>query len=99
MADFELLSSLTIVFNIGIIVVFIVFINIAIKSTGEVRTRALLLIVAMFMYAIGAIIVNAGLISALEPVLGATVDIYMYIVHAALKSVGIVLLAYGASKW
>lgn len=101
--DFGFVSTVGILPNLGMLVIFVVFINIAIKTSGAVRRTATVLIFAMLFIAVAALLVNAGLITALDGALGlvppASVDVYMYITQSIMKTVGITMLAVGASRW
>ena len=101
--DFNFVSIISSLPQVGIVVVAIVFINIAVKTSGEVRKTASILIIAFMLYGLSAIVVNAALIDVLDALLADTttqsIEIYMYIIQAAGKSIGIVLIAYGASRF
>ncbi|MHA1681054.1 MAG: hypothetical protein ACTSUE_08600 [Promethearchaeota archaeon] len=99
MADFEFISTISIIPMLGILIVLIVFINIAIKSSGRVRRTAVILVIAFLIYTLAALLVNAGIISALESAIGVPVDVYMYLIQSVLKAIGITMLAIGASRW
>jgi len=97
--DFDTLSTISILPQLGMFVLFIVFVNIAVKTSGRVRTTASIIIAAFVLYTVAALAVNAGVIAALESALGIPVDVYMYMVQSILKTVGVVLMAVGASRW
>ena len=102
-ADFSFVSAVGILPNLGMLVIFVVFINIAIKTSGTVRRTATILIMSMLLIAVAALLVNAGLIEALDTAIGLvppeSVDVYMYLTQSVMKTIGIVMLAVGASRW
>ncbi len=97
--DFDSMSTISILPQLGMFVLFIVFVNIAVKASGRVRTTAVIIIVAFVLYTVAALAVNAGVITALEAALGMPVDVYMYIVQSVLKTAGVIMMAVGASRW
>jgi hypothetical protein len=98
-ADFDTISTIGILPQLGMLVIFAVFFNIAVKSSGRVRSTALILIFAFVLYAVAALLVNAGLLSALAPLLGPNTDVFMYIIQSTFKTAGIIMMAVGASRW
>lgn len=97
--DFDSMSIMSILPQLGMLIVFFVFLNIAIKATGRVRTTAVIIIWAFVLYTVAALSVNAGIISAIEPILGSNTKIYMYAIQTLLKTAGIIMMASGASRW
>ncbi len=98
-ADFDTISLIGILPQLGMFVVFIVFLNIAVKSTGRVRKTALIIIFAFVLYTVAALLVNAGIITALTPILGPNTDVLMYVIQSTLKTAGIIMMAAGAARW
>lgn len=98
-ADFEFVSAVSIIPSAGLLLVLIVFLNIAIKTSGEVRKTAVIIIIAFIMYSISGIVVNAGLIAALTAAIGQDVDLFMYLLQTGLKIVGILSMTWGAIRW
>lgn len=99
MGDYTLVSTLSIIPTAGLLVVLIVFINIAIKTSGDVRKTAVIIILAFILYAISGLLVNAGLISMLTDALGQDITVFMYLLHAGLKILGIILMTWGIIRW
>nr|MDO8112861.1 hypothetical protein [Candidatus Sigynarchaeota archaeon] len=99
MADFEFISTLGILPQLGMLILFFVFLNIARKSSGRIRTTAVIIILAFILYGVAALAVNAGLIAALNSALGTDVTLYMYLIQTTMKTVGIIFMAMGASRW
>lgn len=97
--DFNFVETVGILPNLGFIVTFLCLVNIAIKTTGVVRRNASILIFAIVCYVIAALIVNASLINALTAMFGIEMDVYVYLLQAILKIIGITMMAYGASRW
>jgi|SRR5271157_85428 len=97
--DFNFLSTISILPDISLLVTFLCLVNIAWKTTGTVRRNAGILILAIVFYTISALVVNSGLITALNAILGFDVDVYFYLLQAILKITSIGLMAWGASHW
>lgn len=98
-AEFDTISLIGILPQLGMFVVFIVFLNIAVKSTGRVRTTATIIIFAFVLYTVAALLVNAGVLTALEPIIGPNTDVLMYVIQSTLKAAGIIMMAAGAARW
>ena len=98
-SDFEFISTIGILPNLGMLVLFFVFLNIARKTSGRLRTTAVIIILSFIFYAVAALAVNAGLIKAFSSAVGFDVTVYMYVFQTILKTIGIVLMAAGASRW
>jgi hypothetical protein len=97
--DFDTISTIGILPQLGMFVIFIVFLNIAVKSSGRVRKTASIIIIAFILYTIAALLVNAGILTALTPIFGPNTDVYMYIMQSSFKTAGIVMMAAGAARW
>ncbi len=97
--DFNFLSTILIFPAMGILITFLSFLNMAIKTKGHARRNATTMSIAIMLYAAAALLVNAGLITAFNSALGFDVDVYFYLLQAIFKVAGIVLIAYGASRW
>jgi hypothetical protein len=101
--DFNFVSIISSLPQVGIVVVAIVFINIALKTSGAVKKTASILIIAFILYGLSAIVVNAALIDVLDALLAQSstqsIETYTYIIQAAGKSIGNVLIPYGASRF
>nr|MDO8084305.1 hypothetical protein [Candidatus Sigynarchaeum springense]MDO8119317.1 hypothetical protein [Candidatus Sigynarchaeota archaeon] len=97
--DFDTISTIGILPQLGLLIVLIVFLNIAIKTSGRVRRTAFIIIFASIMYAVAALVVNAGIITALKPVFGDNTDVLMYAIQSILKATGIIMMAVGAARW
>jgi hypothetical protein len=97
--DFDTISTIGILPQLGMFVVFVVFLNIAVKATGRVRTTAVIIIFAFVLYTVAALLVNAGLLTVLTSILGPNTDVLMYAVQSILKAAGIIMMAVGASRW
>jgi hypothetical protein len=97
--DFAAMSTMSILPQLGMFVVFVVFLNIAIKASGRVRNTAVIIIFAFVLYTVAALLVNAGVVSGLESIFGANATVYMYILQSIFKTAGIIMMAVGASRW
>jgi len=97
--DFNFVETVGILPDLGLIVTFACLVNIAVKTTGIVRRNASILIVAIVCYIIASLVVNASVINGLTTLLGIQMDVYVYLMQAILKIIGITLMAYGASRW
>ncbi|NMC07900.1 MAG: hypothetical protein GYA24_22010 [Candidatus Lokiarchaeota archaeon] len=97
--DFAAMSTMSILPQLGMLVLFIVFLNIAIKASGRVRNTALIIIFAFLLYTLAALLVNAGVVSALTSTIGPDAPIYLYIMQSTLKTIGVVMMAAGAARW
>jgi small-conductance mechanosensitive channel len=97
--DFAAMSSMSILPQLGMFVVFFVFLNIARKSSGRVRKTAVIIILAFVLYTVAALLVNAGLVSAIQIAFGESAAIYPYILQSIFKTAGVIMMAVGASRW
>ncbi|MBN2151951.1 MAG: hypothetical protein JW839_10920 [Candidatus Lokiarchaeota archaeon] len=97
--DFADMSTMSILPQLGMLVVFVVFLNIAVKSTGRVRKTALIIIFAFLLYTVAALLVNAGLVKALTDVFGPIAAFYLYMLQSIFKAAGIIMMAAGAARW
>jgi hypothetical protein len=98
-ADFDIVSILTFIPNAGMILFPIVFIWLGRRSSGEVRNTSFALAWGAALYLIGSIFVNAGILNFLNSTFSASFDVFLYFIQTITKILGIVLIAYSASKF
>ncbi|MEX2680609.1 MAG: hypothetical protein Q6373_003365 [Candidatus Sigynarchaeota archaeon] len=97
--DFATMSTFSILPQLGMLVVFIVFLNIAIKTSGRVRNTALIIIFAFLLYTVAALLVNAGIVKAMTDMFGMIAAFYLYMLQSTFKAIGIIMMAAGAARW
>lgn len=97
--DFNTLSIIGIIPMIGIIILPLVFISIARKSSGDIRKTAWMLVFGILLFVIGSLVINAGILTALQTAFNRPMDVYMYLVQTITKGIGICLIAYAATKF
>src|SRR6056297_2627168 len=97
--DFQIISLLSIIPQLGVIFIPVIFFKIGRSSSGEIRKTSFAIFYAMLFYALGAMLVNAGIIDYFNNLFNQDLDVYFYLVRAILKKIGVVLFAYGAVKF
>jgi hypothetical protein len=98
--DFALVSAIGMIPQLGVAIVPFIFIHIAIKSTGELRQTAWMIVIASILLAISAIIVNAGIVSALNNLVAPnSVDVYIYLVQTISKIISYLLFVLASSRF
>jgi hypothetical protein len=96
--DFYLVSTIGIIPSLGIVIVAVVFLSIASKASGDLRKTALLFVFGMLLYSIGALAVNAAILSALEDSMGEWVDVVVYFIQMVVKIIGLGLFINVSTK-
>lgn len=99
MDDFNFVSVLYVIPLFGIVVLPLIFIKIARESTGDLRKISFSIIIGIILYTIASFAVNAAIVTALNEATSRSMDVLLYLIQTLLKMIGIVLLAYGASKF
>lgn len=97
--DFNLVSTVYVLPSLGILLLLFIFGRIARQSSGELRRVAWSVVLAVAFMGVAALFVNAALINALQPKVTFSVDVLMYIIQAAFKITGILLLGYSSTKF
>ncbi len=90
--DFKLMSLIASLASMSALIVPIVFLFIAKKTTGEIRKFALLISVGIFIYAISAVIVNENLLNENNRTT-------MWIISVIGKTIGLSLFTLSALKF
>ena len=85
--------------SLGFVILPFVFINIARKSSGELKRTAIVFVLGVIIYALGAIVVNAGLLNVINESTGKEYDVLMYYIQALSKITGMLLLAIASTKF
>jgi hypothetical protein len=99
MDDFNFVSAMSIFSSLGFVILPFVFINIARKSSGELKRTAIVFVLGVIIYALGAIVVNAGLLNVINESTGKEYDVLMYYIQALSKITGMLLLAIASTKF
>lgn len=99
LSGFEVLSILSVICMLGIAILPITFINIALKSSGELRRTAWMLVSGMLLFIIGSIIINASILNALQEAFDRSFDVLMFLIQTILKGIGMIMIAYAATKF
>ena len=97
--DFGLVSGLSVFPQAPVLLLPIVFISLAIKGSGELRKTSAMMIGAILCIIIAALAVNAGLVTALNNMVGEDVDVYLYFLQSGLKTGGYLLLISASQKF
>ncbi len=92
-ADFVTVSSVTVYAGLGAAIIPLIFLYIAIKSTGEVRRTSYIIFFAIIIYIAAGLSVNANFIALVGG------PFIVYLLFAIGNSVGIILLVIGARKF
>jgi hypothetical protein len=97
--DFAFISGLSIVTYGAIAILLIFFIYVAIKSPGEVRRNAILIVLGGILYFIGALLVNEALLTQLRLIFGEEIHILVFFLFMAFKISGLISMSYAFTKF
>lgn len=97
--DFQMVSSIGLISGFGAAIIPIIFIYIASKSTGEVKKIAILILVGFILYIVGSLLVLDNLVTFLVSLYGSNMQIVLYITSTGLKSIGLIIFSFGATKF
>jgi hypothetical protein len=99
LSDFEKISVLSVISMIGIAILPIAFINIALKSSGEIRKTAWMIVWGILLFIIGSIVINASILNALQENFNRSFDVLMFLVQTITKGIGMMMIAYAGTKF
>jgi hypothetical protein len=98
--DFALVSTVSMIPQLGVVIVPFVFISLGLKSTGELRQTSWMIVLASIFLAVASIIVNAGIVNALNTVLAPnSIDVYLYLVQMICKIASYSLFVISSSRF
>jgi hypothetical protein len=98
-SDFQIISLISLFTAIGALLIPIVFGYIAVKTPGDMRKIASMIVIGLILYAIGGTLVNEGLLAPLKENFGNEIQIWVYLLSTGLKSIGLSIFAVGSSKF
>lgn len=96
--DFEIASTLLMISNLGALIVPGVFIKMVRDTTGTLKTYALLFLLGLIVYILAALIVNAAILTRLNALFGQGVELWIYLLQALFKIVGLVLFSFATTR-
>ena len=99
MDDFNFVSILYVIPLFGIVVLPAIFIKIARQSTGDLRKISFSIIFGILLYSIASFAVNAAIVIEINEAAGKSMDVLLYFIQSIFKVIGIIMIAYGASKF
>lgn len=84
--DFALVSTVSMIPQLGVVIVPFVFISLGLKATGELRQTSWMIVLASILLAFASIVVNGGIVNALNAALAPnSIDVYLYLVQMVCK--------------
>ncbi len=92
--DFQIMSGLGIAIGLSGLLIFFIFIYLAIKIPG-LRNTSLLIAFGLVIYAIGAAIINESLLAPLRVIYGPQIHIVLYFVYMIMKITGLLMITKG----
>ncbi|MHA1818946.1 MAG: hypothetical protein ACTSVC_00620 [Promethearchaeota archaeon] len=96
--DFQVVSFLIFFAGVGALLVLFIFGYIIKNSTGQVRTTAILILFGLIIWVAGGSIVNLSIVSYFVAIYGDSVQIPIYLISTILKSIGLIMFAYGSTR-
>ena len=99
MNDFNTDSTFLVIPSIGLLVLPFVFIWLGHKSSGELKVTSYIIVWGAALYLVGSLVVNAGFITFIDTTFNGSFDVYCYFVWMIAIVIGIVLIAYAATKF
>lgn len=97
--DFQLVSSIGFIAGFGLFLIPIAFLIIIIKTTGDVRKNAFLVVLSLGIYVVGAIPINEGVLQLIISLYGTEMRVVMHFFTTILKSTGLILFSYAATRF
>jgi len=100
-ADFQILNYIALISSVGLLVIPVIFIMLASKTSGEIRQTSIKLAIGVILYGLAAALVGDAVIGPLMASANNpdTIQVIMYFVSTGLKILGLLLVTSGAQKF
>lgn len=97
--DFQFVSSVGFIAGVGLFLIPIAFLIIILKTTGDIRKNAILVVLSLGIYVVGAIPINEGVLQIIISLYGTEMRVVMHFFTTILKSTGLILFSYAATRF
>ena len=97
--DFSTLSLIAFIPQLSGLIIPLLFLRIGYKSSGDLKKTAYVMVIATILYVIGGLLVNAAILEVLTDLMERDMMLTLHVLRGILKSVGVVLFAYVATKF
>jgi hypothetical protein len=100
-SDFQILNYIALISSVGLLIIPVIFIMLASKTSGEIRQTSIKLAVGLVVYGLATALVGDAflgplMVSASNP---DTIQVIMYFVSTGLKILGLFLVTSSAQKF